>query len=275
MKGSFDLHVHAGPDGGQERRMDALEAARTAYESQMAGFILKSHYHPTAPLAYTLGQIYPGLKIYGAIVLNWPVGGINPDAVDVSVDLGAKVVWMPTFSSSRWRGNISQDPSLQITDDKGKLKKEVHDVLEIIKDKDVALASGHVSPSETLTLFRAARTQGIQRIIATHPYGLATVEEQKEMASLGAYLEYTFLSCMTSFTQPVNSPYRRLTPDVLIQMLLTIGVERCVVTTDFGQWMNPPPSEGMRMAIATLLAGNMTVDDIAILVKRNPLSLVE
>jgi hypothetical protein len=53
-----------------------------------------------------------------------------------------------------------------------------------------------------------------------------------------------------------------------------IGVDRCIVTTDFGQWMNPPPAEGMRMAIAELLNAGMSDDEVTALVTNNPLGLI-
>ena len=98
LKGSVDLHVHAGPDPNQERRLDALETARHAYEAEMGGFVLKSHDYLTAPLAYALSRMYPGLLVAGAIALNRAVGGLNPDAVQVAANLDARVVWMPTFT---------------------------------------------------------------------------------------------------------------------------------------------------------------------------------
>ena len=51
-------------------------------------------------------------------------------------------------------------------------------------------------------------------------------------------------------------------------------MEHCLVTTDFGQWVNPPPAEGMRMAIAALLDAGLKADEVTILVKTNPLRLV-
>ena len=54
--GAYDLHVHAAPDGRQQRRMDALEVARCAYEAEMGGFVLKSHDYNTAPLTYALNR---------------------------------------------------------------------------------------------------------------------------------------------------------------------------------------------------------------------------
>ena len=263
--GAYDLHVHAAPDGKQQRRMDALEVARCAYEAEMGGFVLKSHDYNTAPLTYALNQMYPGLSAFGAIALNRSVGGINPDAVQVAADLGAQVVWMPTFTADfRQRGRDSE--GIRVADDDGNLCDGVHEVLEIIAAADMTLASGHISPAEAIALFKAARAQGVQRMIATHPDGVATLEEQQKMIALGAYAEYTFLACMPSRA--------RRTPQQFVEMIRSLGVGNCIVTTDFGQWQNPPPAEGMRMAIAALLDAGMTSDEVTTLVKGNTAQLV-
>ena len=265
LRGAYDLHVHAAPDGRQQRRMDALEVARCAYEAEMGGFVLKSHDYNTAPLTYALNQMYPGLSVFGAIALNRSVGGINPDAVQVAADLGAQVVWMPTFTADfRQRGRDSE--GIRVADDDGNLCDGVHEVLEIIAAADMTLASGHISPAEAIALFKAARAQGVQRMIATHPDGVATLEEQQKMIALGAYAEYPFLACMPS--------HARRTPQQFVEMIRSLGVGNCIVTTDFGQWQNPPPAEGMRMAIAALLDAGMTSDEVTTLVKGNTAQLV-
>jgi len=87
-----------------------------------------------------------------------------------------------------------------------------------------------------------------------------------EMTSLGALLELTFLSCMPSVANA--------TPGGIADLVNTLGVESCVVTTDFGQWVNPPPAEGMRMAIAALLDAGLGASDVSTLVKENPLRLL-
>jgi hypothetical protein len=266
LKGSFDLHVHASPDSGAERRLDALETARYAYEAELAGFVLKSHEYPTAPLAYVLKKMYPGLNVAGAITLNKSVGGLNARAVEVSANLGAKVVWMPTFDAHAWMSRAGGGPGITITDDTGRLKSEVGDILDVIKQHDMVLATGHVSPGETITLLKEAKAKGVTRMIATHPGGIATMDEQREMASLGAYIEHTFLSCMPDTA--------RLSVPELVDTLRDLGVDRCVVTTDFGQWTNPPAAEGMRMAIAALLGAGMEPSEVSVLVKDNPNQLI-
>ena len=265
LRGSYDLHVHAAPDGSRQRRMDALEVARCAYEAEMGGFVLKSHDYNTTPLTYALNQMYPGIRLFGAITLNHSVGGINPDAVQVAADLGAQVVWMPT-NSADFRLRERGGKGIRVADDEGKLRDGVHEVLEIIAAHDMTLASGHIFPSEAIILFERAKAQGVQRMIATHPDDAATLEEQRRMIALGAYPEYTFLSCM-----PARG---RTTPQQLVDRIRSLGVGNCIVTTDFGQWQNPPPAEGMRMAIAALLDAGMTSDEVTLLVKSNPAQLL-
>ena len=266
LKGSYDLHVHAGPDPNQERRLDALDTARHAYEAEMGGFVLKSHEYPTAPLTYALERMYPGLTVAGSVSLNRGVGGLNPEAVQVAARLGARVVWMPTFSAHFYLTSRGCGPGISLQDESGQLLPEVHDILDVVAESGMALASGHVSPSETIALFQAAGERGIERLIATHPAGLATKDELRRMTGLGAYVEYTFLSCLPSEGS--------ITPAELVAVLRELGVERCIVTTDLGQWMNPPPAEGMRMAIAALLQAGMEADEVSTLVKAYPARLL-
>jgi hypothetical protein len=267
LKGSIDLHVHAGPEPGRERRMDALETARHAYEAEMGGFVLKSHQYPTAPLADLLGRVYPGLKVHGAIVLNRAVGGLNAEAVQVSAALGARVVWMPTFDSHFAMQRQGLGPGIRLTDESGALAAEVNDILDIASKEDIVLASGHISPSEAIALFTEARSRGVRRMVVTHPTEVASPDELKTMVSLGAYPEFTFLSATPSSA--------KTTPKKMADAIKVLGVEHCVVTTDFGQWMNPSPAEGMRMAIAELLHAGLTPDDVSTLVKGNPSQLLD
>ena len=155
---------------------------------------------------------------------------------------------------------------IRVADDDGGLRPGVHEVLEIIAANDMTLASGHISPSEAIALFAVAKAQGVQRIIATHSDGVATPEEQRRMMELGAYPEYTFLSCMPSRA--------RRTPQQIAETIRSLGIANCIVTTELGQWQNPPPAEGMRMAIAALLDAGMTPDEVTTLVKTNPTQLV-
>ena len=141
----------------------------------------------------------------------------------------------------------------------------IFEIIDIVQGNDMVLASGYISPLETMKLFGAAKDHGVRKMIVTHPEELP--EDQLEnLTTLGAYMEYSFLSCM-----PLTA---KISPMGFSQQILKAGIERSVVTTAFGQPVNPPPSEGMRMAIAALLDSGMSSKHISRLVKDNPSELL-
>ena len=96
MKGAVDLHVHSGPSL-MPRIVDHIEVVAQAAEAGMAKVLLKDHYYPTMPIAHLINKHYPSqVKTLGAIVLNNPLGGLNPSAVDYALKQGARIVWMAT-----------------------------------------------------------------------------------------------------------------------------------------------------------------------------------
>src|SRR3954470_14415281 len=101
LNGVVDIHVHADPDS-VPRSIDAVDLARLAKDRGMRALVLKSHWEPTASLAYLVRKAVPGIEIFGGIDLNRSVGGVNATAVErmASVKGGwGRVVWMPTFDA--------------------------------------------------------------------------------------------------------------------------------------------------------------------------------
>jgi microsomal dipeptidase-like Zn-dependent dipeptidase len=117
----------------------------------------------------------------------------------------------------------------------------------------------------------AAREKGIERIIANHPLSKNscryTVAEAKQLADLGATVELTFVSMMP-FTRAKTS-----TPKETVEAIREIGAERCIISTDFGAYATPPPPEGLRMFIATLLNHGMEPEEVDCMARRNPTKL--
>jgi hypothetical protein len=99
LRGSIDMHVHTGPDPVMERSVDILQAAQQAHGCGMKALVFKSHEYPTAPMAYLINSLVPGFSTIGSISLDFGVGGLNPQALEISAKMGAKVVWMPTLCS--------------------------------------------------------------------------------------------------------------------------------------------------------------------------------
>ena len=174
--GMTDLHVHAAPSLLPRHGDDA----QTVTAERAVGFatvVLKSHEGSTVERAAIAGG--PQRGVFGGVVLNSPVGGANPDAVEVAARLGGRVVWMPTVSAPNHKAGANS-PELSVhrgfelgpvavTDEHGHLLPKWHDVLDVIVAHDLLLASGHLHAHETVTLFTEARRRGAQRLMVNHP----------------------------------------------------------------------------------------------------------
>ena len=68
IRGAVDLHVHVGPDV-IPRRVDDIDLAREFQRHHLGGFVIKSHYIPTAVQAATVTRVVPDVQVAGAITL--------------------------------------------------------------------------------------------------------------------------------------------------------------------------------------------------------------
>jgi hypothetical protein len=271
VEGSLDLHAHFGPDSKLERSVDITTLLESAAAFKMRGMALKSKDYPTYPLAYIGKQRFPNLEPLGAVCLDHDVGGMNPDAVKTSGRLGARVVWLPTFSSVMDMTLVGRpEQGIPCLDKEGELTKATLEVLEQIKKYDMVLATGHISNEETMAVVKNAHARGIKRIIITHPItahrgGTPTLEMMKEYISMGAYIEHALIGLMPR-TQAI-------TPEALAENIRQIGPQHCILSTDFGQIANPPPAYGMRMFVAMALGLGFTPEEVEVMVKTNPAKL--
>ena len=254
LDGMIDLHVHAAPDS-EARSVNAIETARLARSHGMRGLLFKNHYTHTASLAYLVSQVVEGLEVYGGITLNRTVGGINPVAVELMANTTGshgQVVWMPTRDAR----------SIAISRD-GELLPEVLEILDVMAQYDLALATGHSTPEESLLLIREAGARGIERIIVTHPFSptvAMTVATQREAARLGALLEYPA-------SQAFEGDERF---DQFLAQLREVGPEHIVLTTDLGQPENPVHTDGLDIIVSRLIDSGITQAEIDVMTRRNP-----
>ena len=264
LEGSFDLHVHSAPDPLIDCRFDAIDTGLYAQEADMAGFALMSAHYTTVPIAGMLSRMYPGLNVVGGLVLNHFTGGLNIESVQAAADLGARILWMSSVGGGDCTGISGQN--IQLIDKDGKIQPQVEEILDIVDRYDMLLAHNYASSKEALSLFRLAKEKDLQKMLVTYNFGASSTESLDELASLGVYVEYPFENCMPSSA--------RITIADLVSDVRSIGVENCVITSGFGQSVNPPSAEGMRMAIATLLNSGLEAREVSLMVKVNPLSLV-
>src|SRR5438876_2188373 len=81
VRGAYDLHVHTGPDIMPRATTD-IELAQQCKHWGQAGFVIKSHYTPTAERAALVRMMFPDVGVLGAITLNDAVGGMNVLAIE-------------------------------------------------------------------------------------------------------------------------------------------------------------------------------------------------
>src|SRR5258706_11283818 len=170
MAGVIDIHVHSAPDN-VERSIDSVDVAQLAKSRGMRAIVLKSHYEPTATMAFIVRKEVPGIEVFGGIDLNLTVGGMNAAAVEHMTQVTGgwgRLVWMSTFDAeNQVRYSKESRPFVRVSKD-GALLPEVKDVIAVIAKHQLVLATGHVSPQEALMLLREGRRQGVRHMVVTH-----------------------------------------------------------------------------------------------------------
>lgn len=288
IAGAHDLQVHVAPDV-IERRIDDVDLAREFLGRRLKGFVLKSHYIPTAERAKVVSRAVPGIQAFGAITLNHSIGGLNPVAVEIAGRSGTKIVWMPTVDAANetagrvggpnkklpfWAeiqrelaGMGISPPPLTVLDEKGNVNEPARRCLELIASHDMILATGHLGRAEIFALVKAAREMKLKKVLVTHaefPSQNLTAEEQLELANLGAFIEHCFTTMHTG-----KAPW-----DGVMESIRKVGAERCVLSTDLGQTINPPVAEGFAMFAQTLLDGGFSLAQIRRMAVDNPEALL-
>ena len=263
ITGSIDFHVHPCPDPFNERKLNVLELASQAKALGMRAVVAKNHQFGTAGLAALVNQIIPDFLVVGSLCLNREVGGLNPEVVEAAIRGGARVFWMPTISSVIDSKGM---PGISLLDEKDRLLPVVITIIEMIKDHNLVLGTGHVSMKEIFALAIEARRLGA-KITITHPmttgFGCKlTLEQQLELVSMGAVIEHCFVACMPELGG--------LDPRIMIDCIRAVGVANCILDTDMGRKSSVSPLEGFRNMIFTMLQCGLSVEELEILIKVNP-----
>ena len=289
IQGAYDLQVHVAPDV-IERRIDDVGLAQEFLARDLKGFVLKSHYFPTAERAKVVCRAVPGIEAYGALTLNHSIGGLNPVAIELAGRSGAKIVWMPTVDAANETAGRVDGPStklpfwakiqrelaatgiapppLTVLDENGKVSEVTRRCLELIARHNMILATGHLGRHEIFPLVRTARQMNLQRVLVTHaefPSQNFSADEQLELADAGAFIEHCFTTMHTG-----KAPW-----DAVLNSIRKVGPERCVISTDLGQTINPPVAEGFAMFAQTLLEADFSTEQIRRMAVTNPGALIQ
>jgi hypothetical protein len=269
VHGAYDLHVHVEPDLAK-RRIDDLGLARRFAELGLAGFVLKSHYAPTAERAAVVRGAVPGVRALGAITLNNGVGGLNAQAVEIAARAGARIVWLPTVDAENealdhgpepgkqpiWRVIHDELAAAGVAEGPVRLTRDgLAKVLDVVARHELTLATGHLGRAEIHDAVEAALAAGVTRVVVTHPdypSQAVPVAEQRALAERGAVLERCFA--------PIHNG--KVSWEATFEAIRATGPERNVLSTDLGQPANPPVEDGLALMADRLLAEGFSDDDV-------------
>jgi Family of unknown function (DUF6282) len=284
VRGGVDLHLHIAPDV-IERRIDDVSLARRFEEVGLAGFVLKSHYVPTAERAEVVRGVVPGIEVLGALALNRSVGGMNPLAVEIAGREGARTVWFPTVDAeNETAGRTEPKPGAKlpawakmqhelrklgaavepvpVVDEDGAVLPETRTVLQTIARHGLLLATGHLGRDEIFAVVDAAIEEGVRDIVVTHPEFPSqnlSIEDQLELARRGAFLE----RCLTT---PATG---KCTWERWLEATRAVGPECTVLSTDMGQLDNPPVEDGLPLMAEKLMEAGFSEDDVRTMAVEN------
>lgn len=275
---ALDLHVHSGPDV-RPRVWDDLDLSRACRTAGLFGALIKSHTEPTASRAYLAGHTVGGVQMFGGLVLNRAVGGLNPDAVDAFAKGGGgfgRIVWLPTRDAAHEMAfRNRRNATVAVTADNAPVSA-FQDVAQAIADADLVLATGHVAPEEGLLLLCSARDLGCRRLLITHataPISDYALDQLDRAAKLGAYIEL----CARNFYAKGPDGRLALSDDLVLrgkEVLMRYGHDRVVLSSDLGDAIYPTPTDGLREAAQALLVAGVPEERLHAALVTTPRTLI-
>lgn len=267
LKGAYDLHIHTGPDV-VPRKLSDLTAVKRAMEAGMAGIAIKSHVSSTAGRTAVLNELFPGFRTISALALNYPVGGLNPAAVLAFGKMGGDIVWMPTLDAGNFRRYKKEEGGISILGPGGTLVEEAEQILDLILEYDLTLATGHLNREEALCLTERACRKGIRKICmthVTHPACALSILEQKSCVRMGAVIEHSYGHIYEG----------RCTLERSVNEIEAVGADHVCLTTDTGQTKFPWPDCAFAEYLELLLKAGISEEKIRKMTKDNPKRLIE
>ena len=253
------------------------------------------HYFSTVPfvkMAHERGYD----NVWGSVTLNHYLGGLNPFALRASLGMQhngcqlLKMVWMPTVHAAahlairkkdgelydvppEWTDGlitgtpVEQVPPICLTD--SAVQENLREILRIIADNGLILATGHISKEEVFHLVPLARSLGVEKIILTHPAYETTALTMEDILSLtalgGVYAEESY----------ALMPIDNLTPADVASYIRGVGAEHTIMTTDLGQKARMSSGEGMALFASLMVAEGISPADIRTMMVDNPRKLLD
>jgi hypothetical protein len=136
------------------------------------------------------------------------------------------------------------------------------EVLRVVANHGVGLATGHLSRDEIFVAVDAAVAAGVRTIVVTHPEFPSqriTPADQVELAARGALME-------RAFTTPYTG---KCTWEEVFTATRAVGARSTVWGSDLGQVFNPPVEDGLAIMADHFLEAGFTDEEVRIMAVEN------
>jgi Family of unknown function (DUF6282) len=285
LVGAVDCHIHACPHING-RSVDVFQAVRNAAGAGMRAIGLMDNFSNSSGMAALamreLGGL--GVEVFGGLIMEPPAGGVSAEAVKIALGYGygpgtgARFISLPThhtrhIARQERRSETYIESCLEIPE-RGELPGDLLEVLELVAAHDAVLNTGHISGREAVRLVEMARQRGVQRIIV--PASYYSIDEVRELARLGAITEHSFFfathATQAGLTHVDDEKHVAafLPAPRMVELIRAAGPEHCIVSSDCGVFLLPPPHEGLREFLLLLESCGLSRDDIIRMVRDNP-----
>ena len=276
MEGLVDVHCHTGPAATTHRLYDVLDIAKQASEVGQRALVSKAHNVPTTRSAiiaqkchneWAVANNRKRVDLFGGVVLNYAVGGLNPDAVISAYRLGGKYIWLPNMDARHHRMVVGEEGGIELLDENGNVVPELKEIFALIAEGDMVLGLGHNSTKERFAVVDEALKIGLKRIEVTHvnyPISRMTPQQAKILAEKGALIGIYVMQ----FQPPI------FYMEEALEFIRVVGPEHIVIASDCGHFEFAPPVHGLRLMITELLLHGIPDKDVERMVKTNPATLV-
>lgn len=286
--GAIDGHIHACPHLNG-RSVSVFDAVRNAAAAGMRAIGLMDNFCNSSGYAALANRELRalGVEVFGGLIMEPPAGGVSAEAAKIALGYGygpgtgARFISLPTHHTRNIARQERRSPSyieacLEIPA-RGDLPGDLPEILDLVAAHDAVLNTGHIAGPEAIRLVEIARRRGVGRILV--PASYYTPDEVRELARLGAMTEHSFffvshatqaglthVDAEAHTVPPVSAPR-------MVELIRAAGPENCILSSDCGVFVLPPPDEGLREFLLLLETCGVARDDLVRMVKTNPAAL--
>ncbi|WP_431284255.1 DUF6282 family protein [Humitalea sp. 24SJ18S-53] len=288
LRGAIDCHVHCAPHLNG-RTVNVFDAVRQAAAAGMRAIGIMCNFQNTSGFAALaneeLGHL--GCEAFGGVIMQPTAGGVTLEVAKAAIGYGygpgtgAKFVSLPTHHTRYIAEREGRSPTFLETTfsvpSNGKIPDPVPAILDLCAERDVVFDCGHVSAPECVALAEEAKKRGVKRL-RTHGsrYPLDAIAE---ITALGGYVELTFF-ILTHATQVglthVDEEKHKINGSTTIQDFaprMRAAGERCILSSDAGVYLLPPPVEAFRQYLMLTQSEGFSDAELRRMSRDNPAAL--